>query len=430
MKHAYIRDLSEHEGEEVLLRGWLYNRRSSGRIHFLQIRDGTGAVQAVMLKKAVGPDTFLTAGTLPIESSLHLQGLVRADDRAPGGVEIEAVDLTVVSEAEEYPITPKEHGVAFLMQHRHLWLRSRIQAAILRVRHETIRAIRDFFDSRGFVCTDAPVFTPAACEETSTLFPVKYFDEIAYLTQSGQLYAEAAAMALGRVYTFGPTFRAEKSKTRKHLTEFWMVEPEVAFAGLEDVILLAEDCLAHVARWVLENSRADLDVLERDTKALEKVVTPFPRISYDDAVKAVNAAGVDMAFGDDFGAPQEEALAAGYDRPVVVHRFPASIKAFYMKRDPEAPDLALCVDVIAPEGYGELIGGSEREDDLGELEKRIDEQGLPREAFAWYLDLRRFGSVPHGGFGLGLERTVAWLCGISHIRQTIPFPRMLGKIYP
>ncbi len=430
MESAYVSELGRRIGADVVIKGWLYNRRSSGKILFLEVRDGSGIVQCVAQKKVVGDDAFKEADALPVESSLIVEGKVRADERAPGGIELDVTAVKVVRVSQEYPITAKEHGAGFLMDHRHLWLRSKKQSAILRVRHAVIKAIRDFFDGRGFVCTDAPIFTPAACEGTTTLFKVEYFDQSAYLTQSGQLYAEAAAMALGRVYTFGPTFRAEKSKTRKHLTEFWMVEPEVAWAELDDVMKLAEDLLSYMVAFVLDRSKEDLKVLERDLSQLEKVNPPFPRVSYTDAVTAVNGTGTEMKWGEDFGAPQEEALAALHDKPVIVHRFPSAIKAFYMKRDPADPKVALCCDVIGPEGYGELIGGSQREDDLAELEKRIRDENLPMEAFQWYLDLRRFGSVPHGGFGLGLERSVSWICGIRHIRQTIPFPRMINRITP
>ena len=428
---TYIEDIDQHEGQEVTLRGWLHKRRSSGKIHFLTIRDGTGFIQAVISKATVGDDKFTQADHLGQETALSVRGLVRADARAPGGYEIDVTDLAVLAESKDYPITPKEHGVDFLQDHRHLWLRSARQAAILRVRHEIINAIRDFFNNRGFVLTDAPILTPAACEGTTTLFSVPYFDDAtAYLTQSGQLYNEANAMALGRVYSFGPTFRAEKSKTRRHLTEFWMVEPEVAYATLEDTIELAEELVAAVVGRVLETRPDELATLERDTKPLERVTTPFPRISYDDAVAYLKEDGLPFEWGGDFGSPDETALAKRYDRPVVVHRFPTKIKAFYMKPDPERSDLSLSVDVLAPEGYGEIVGGGQRLDDYDLLLDRIAAHELPRESFEWYLDLRRYGSVPHGGFGMGVERVVAWICGLEHVREAIPYPRMLHRLTP
>jgi len=426
-----VRRLREHEGADVLVQGWLYNMRSKGKLCFLQVRDGTGIVQAVVLRDRVSDAEFADAERLTQESSLRVIGTVRRDERAPGGYELEVKRLVVVHRAEPYPITPKEHGTGFLMEHRHLWLRSRKQSAILRIRNEVVKAVRDFFYERDFACVDSPVFTPAACEGTTTLFEVDYFDEKAYLTQSGQLYAEASAMALGKVYTFGPTFRAEKSKTRRHLTEFWMIEPEAAFYDLDDVMSLAEDFVAYLVGRVLERNREDLAILERDVARLEPAAsTPYPRITYDEAAKILAESGEPFTHGDDFGAPHETFLGNRFDRPVFVHRWPANIKAFYMKRDPENPDLALGVDLIGSEGYGELIGGSQREDDLAVLEERVRHEGLPLEAFRWYLDLRRFGSVPHGGFGLGLERTLAWICGVDHLRECIPFPRMLYKIYP
>jgi asparaginyl-tRNA synthetase len=430
MDHVYIEDLAQHAGREVTVKGWLYHKRSSGKIRFVELRDGTGIAQAVASTADLDAASFEALDRLRLESSLELDGEVRADKRAPGGVEILARGVRVVHEAEEYPIAPKEHGIGFLMEHRHLWLRSKKQVATLRIRHEVIRAIRRFFDERGFICVDSPIFTPAACEGTSTLFRVDYFGEPAYLTQSGQLYAEASAMALGRVYCFGPTFRAEKSKTRKHLTEFWMVEPEVAWMDLEGLMRLAEDFVSAIVQQVLARRRRELDDLERDVKPLEKVQAPFPRLHYDEALKLLERKGAGIPWGEDLGAPQETALGEEYDRPVMVHHYPTKVKAFYMKRDPASPDHAACVDVIAPQGYGEIIGGSQREDDLGALLSRIEEEKLPREAFEWYLDLRRYGSVPHSGFGLGLERTVTWICGTDHIRETIPFPRMLYKIYP
>jgi asparaginyl-tRNA synthetase len=428
---AHIDDIARHGGEAVTLRGWLHNRRSSGKIHFLTLRDGTGFIQCVMSKQAVGEDAFKQADHLAQESAIIVEGTVRADSRAPGGFEVDVTRLEVVSESQNYPITPKEHGVDFLMDRRHLWIRSPRQQAVLRVRHEVINAVRDFFNERGFILADTPIFTPSACEGTTTLFPVQYFDdETAFLTQSGQLYNEANAMALGKVYCFGPTFRAEKSKTRRHLTEFWMVEPEMAYATLDDVMDLAEDLVTSVVKRVLERRQAELKVLERDTSKLEKVTAPFPRISYDEAVAILKKKGLPFEWGGDFGAPDETALSEEFDRPVCVHRYPSAVKAFYMKPDPERPDVALCVDVLAPEGYGEIIGGGQRLDDYDTLLQRIKEHELPQEAFEWYLDLRRYGSVPHGGFGMGIERVVSWICGLEHLREAIPYPRMLYRIYP
>jgi asparaginyl-tRNA synthetase len=384
-----------------------------------------------MTKQAVGDEAFTRADHLAQETALVVDGTVRADKRAPGGFELDVTALTVVSESQNYPISPKEHGVDFLMDRRHLWIRSPRQQAILRVRHEVINAVREFFNERGFILADTPIFTPAACEGTTTLFPVQYFEEeTAYLTQSGQLYNEANAMALGRVYCFGPTFRAEKSKTRRHLTEFWMVEPEMAYATLDDVMELAEALIVFVVQRVLERRQAELKTLERDTGLLEKVKPPFPRLSYDDAAKLLKEKGLPFEWGGDFGAPDETAISEQFDRPVLVHRYPSAIKAFYMKPDPERPEVALCVDVLAPEGYGEIIGGGQRIDDYDLLLERITDHGLPQEAFEWYLDLRRYGSVPHGGFGMGIERVVTWICGIDHLREAIPYPRMLYRIYP
>ena len=431
MAHVYIEDIGKHEGEEVTIKGWLHNRRSSGKIHFLILRDGTGFIQAVLSKAAIGDDCFKAADHLSQETSLMVTGTVRADTRAPSGYEIDAASFEVVSESHDYPITPKEHGVDFLLDRRHLWIRTERQHAILRVRHEIINAVRDYFNSRGFILADTPIFTPAACEGTSTLFPAQYFEEqTAYLTQSGQLYNEANAMALGKVYCFGPTFRAEKSKTRRHLTEFWMVEPEMAYADLNDVMAVAEGLVVSVVGRVLDKRKHELKVLERDTAKLESVRAPFPRITYDEAVKRLNARGLPIEWGGDFGGPDETAISQEFDRPVMVHRYPAKIKAFYMKPDPERADLALGVDVLAPEGYGEIIGGGERLADLDLLLARIKEHNLPQEAFEWYLDLRRYGTVPHGGFGMGIERVVAWICGLEHVRETIPYPRMLYRLYP
>jgi len=428
---VYIEDIARHEGQQVTLRGWLHNRRSSGKIHFLTVRDGTGFIQAVMSKAAVGEDSFTRADHLGQETAIILHGTVRADARAPGGYEIDVAGFEVVSESVDYPITPKEHGVDYLLDRRHLWIRSERQQAILRVRHEIVSAVRDYFNNRGFILADTPVFTPAACEGTTTLFPVQYFEETtAYLTQSGQLYNEANAMALGRVYCFGPTFRAEKSKTRRHLTEFWMVEPEMAYATLDDVIELAEGLVVSVVARVLERRQRELNVLERDISKLELVKAPFPRISYDEAIQRLQEKGQSIEWGGDFGGSDETVLSEQLDRPVAVHRYPAAVKAFYMKPDPDRPELSLSVDVLAPEGYGEIIGGGQRIDDYDLLLARIKEHNLPQEAFEWFLDLRRYGSVPHGGFGMGIERVVTWICGLEHVRETIPYPRMLYRLYP
>jgi asparaginyl-tRNA synthetase len=434
-----IAEIGQHDGQSVTIRGWLYNLRESGKLLFPQFRDGSGIIQGVVPKNAVPPDVFEAVKTLTQESSVIVEGKVRADKRAPGGYELDVANVKVIQrvpESDPYPITPKEHGTDFLMEHRHLWVRSQRQAAILRVRAEIIRAARDFFDGRGFTLTDPPIITPAACEGTTTLFPVDYFEEQAYLTQSGQLYAEATAMALGKVYSFGPTFRAEKSKTRRHLTEFWMVEPEVAYAGLDDVMELAEGLISFIVKRCLERRRTDLKTIGRDISKLENVVPPFPRLSYDDAVKNLqqgHAKGVletKFEWGGDLGSPDETYLSSQFDKPVMIHRYPAKVKAFYMEPDPERPELALCVDVLAPEGYGEIVGGSERMASHELLLARIREHGLPEEAFKWYLDLRKYGSVPHGGFGMGIERVVAWICGLEHVRETIPFPRMLYRLYP
>ncbi len=429
--HVYIEDIGKHEGQEVTIKGWLHTRRSSGKIHFLILRDGTGFIQAVMSKAAVGDDAFKAADHLSQETSIIVTGTARADSRAPSGFEIDVKNYEVVSLAHDYPITPKEHGVDYLLDRRHLWIRTERQQAILRVRHEIINAVRDHLNTQGFILADTPIFTPAACEGTTTLFPAQYFeDTTAYLTQSGQLYNEANAMALGRVYCFGPTFRAEKSKTRRHLTEFWMVEPEIAYADLDEVMRVAEELVVAVVQRVLERRARELKALERDTTKLEAVKAPFPRITYDDAVQRLQAQDLPIQWGGDFGGPDETALAQMFDRPVMVHRYPSAIKAFYMKPDPQRPELALGVDVLAPEGYGEIIGGGERLADLDLLLARIKEHNLPQEAFEWYLDLRRYGSVPHGGFGMGIERVVAWICGLEHVRETIPYPRMLYRLYP
>jgi asparaginyl-tRNA synthetase len=426
-----IERIGEHVGETVTIRGWLHHRRSSGKIHFLVVRDGTGFLQVVMGKNDVPEEIFKAADHLSQESAIVVTGVVRADQRAKGGYELTANALEVISPAADYPITPKEHGVDYLLDRRHLWIRAERQTAILRVRHEIIDAVRDFFNSQGFILADTPIFTPAACEGTTTLFPVQYFeDETAYLTQSGQLYNEANAMALGKVYAFGPTFRAEKSKTRRHLTEFWMVEPEMAYADLDDVIKLAEGLLTSVVGRVLDKRRKELKVLERDTAKLESVKPPFPRLHYDDAARLLLDKGLPFQVGGDLGGTDETVLSEQFDRPVCVTHYPASVKAFYMKPDPKQPDRALCVDVLAPEGYGEIIGGGQRLDDYDLLLQRIKEHNLPVEAFEWYLDLRRYGSVPHSGFGMGIERCVTWICGLEHVRETIPYPRMLYRLYP
>jgi asparaginyl-tRNA synthetase len=436
MEYSRIRieDAGQHVGESVEIAGWLYNLRKSGKIVFPLLRDGTGTIQAVAVKANLDEPTFESLKGLTQESSLILRGKVRPEQRAPGGYEMDVEGAEIVQripESDPYPITPKEHGVDFLMDHRHLWLRSKRQHAAIRVRHEVIKAVRDYFDSHGFTLVDTPIFTPAACEGTSTLFEVNYFeDEKAYLTQSGQLYNEADAMAFGKVYCFGPTFRAEKSKTRRHLTEFWMVEPEMAYATLDDVKRVGEELVVFVVGRVLENRRAELSELERDTSKLESVMAPFPRMSYDDAVVALQKKGSEIQWGGDFGNTDETLITEGLDRPLIVDRFPTEIKAFYFEPDPERPELALGVDFIAPEGYGEIIGGGQRIHNLDLLLKRLEEHNLPREAFDWYVDLRKFGSVPHAGFGMGIERFVAWMCGLEHIRETIAFPRMLYRTRP
>jgi asparaginyl-tRNA synthetase len=437
MQQTTINHLSEHVGKEVTLKGWLYNMRSSGKLLFPQLRDGTGIVQCVAFKKDISEEVWNQLKGLAQESALVIHGVVRADERAPSGFEVDIKNAEVLHVTEGYPITPKEHGTEFLMDHRHLWIRSRLQHAVLKVRHTVVKAVRNFLDDEGFTLCDAPIFTPAACEGTTTLFEVDYFeDEKAYLTQSGQLYNEATAAAFGKVYCFGPTFRAEKSKTRRHLTEFWMVEPEMAFATLDDVMNLSERFLSYIVGRVLEERREELKVLERDVTKLEGIVPPFPRLQYDEAVKLLHEGhekGVlesRFEWGGDLGSPDETYISKLYDKPVMIHRYPASVKAFYMKRDEERDDLALGVDVLAPEGYGEIIGGGERATSLQFLEEQIAVHKLPKEAFEWYLDLRRYGSVPHAGFGMGIERCVTWICGIEHVRETIPFPRMLYRIRP
>ena len=427
----YIDEIARYAGQHVTIRGWLHKRRSSGKIHFLTVRDGTGFIQAVMSKTAVGEHVFQRADHLGQETSLIIEGTARADTRAPGGYEIDVSSLRVVGDSQNYPITQKEHGVEYLLDRRHLWIRTERQQAILRIRHEIIDAVRDFFNRRGFILADTPIFTPAACEGTTSLFPAQYFeDQTAYLTQSGQLYNEANAMALGRVYCFGPTFRAEKSKTRRHLTEFWMVEPEIAYATLEDLIDLAEALIISVVARVLDRRQRELTAVGRDTSALERVQTPLPRITYDEAAQILRDKGLPFTWGTDFGGTDETVLSEHFDRPVAIHHYPSAVKAFYMQPDPERSDLSLSVDVLAPEGYGEIIGGGQRLDDYDLLLRRIKEHNLPQEAFEWYLDLRRYGTVPHAGFGMGIERVVGWICGLEHVRETIPYPRMLNRLYP
>jgi len=430
LKHVYISDIANYEGQDVCLKGWLYGKRSSGKLHFLQVRDGTGIIQAVIFKGDVSPEAFEIGDKISQETSIEVYGTVKEDKRSAIGFEIGVKDIKVIGESHDYPITPKEHGVAFLMENRHLWLRSPRQHAIMKIRNEIINAVRNYFNNNGFLLVDAPIFTPAACEGTTNLFEVNYFDEKAYLTQSGQLYMEAAAMAFGKVYCFGPTFRAEKSKTRRHLTEFWMVEPEMAYFDLQMDMDLAEDFVEYVVQQVVKNRRKELEILERDVSKLENIKKPFPRITYDEAIQMLKDAGKEVEWGDDFGGDEETVISEKFDRPVLIHRYPAECKAFYMKQDPENAKLALCVDMIAPEGYGEIIGGGQREENLDVLLGKIKEHNLPEEAFYWYLDLRKYGTVPHSGFGLGIERTVSWLCGLHHVRETIPFARLMDRIKP
>ncbi|MGB2579308.1 asparaginyl-tRNA synthetase [Elusimicrobium simillimum] len=429
-ERVYINKIGNYLGKEVILKGWLYNMRSSGKLHFLQLRDGSGIIQCVVFKGNVTPEVFELASNLTQETSISVTGTVKEDKRSKLGFELDVKDLAVIGKSVDYPITPKEHGDAFLMQNRHLWLRSNRQVAILKVRDEIINAIRDFFRERDFTLVDSPILTPAACEGRSTLFETDYFDEKAYLSQSGQLYAEASAMALGKVYCFGPTFRAEKSKTRRHLTEFWMVEPEVAFNTLNDNMELAEDFIVYIVERVLKNRREELEALDRDISKLEAVKKPFPRLDYTDAIKLLNDLGNPTDWGGDIGGDEETLISNHYDRPVIIHRYPADIKAFYMKRDPNNPKVVLAMDVIGPEGAGEIIGGSEREDDYDALVQRMKDQGIEPESMDWYLDLRKYGSVPHSGFGMGVERMVRWICGLHHVRETIPFARMMDKIRP
>ncbi|MEW9669817.1 asparagine--tRNA ligase [Ammoniphilus sp. 3BR4] len=425
-----ISQLGRFEGQEIRLGAWLYNKRSSGKIQFLQLRDGSGFVQGVLVKAETSPEVWETATKLTQESSMYVTGLVRKEERAPSGYELTVTNIEVIQIAEEYPISLKEHGVEFLMDHRHLWIRSPRQRAILAIRSEIIRSMYEFFHENGFIKMDAPILTPTSAEGTTSLFHTKYFDEDAYLSQSGQLYAEAGALALGRVFTFGPTFRAEKSKTRRHLIEFWMIEPEMAFCDHEESLRIQENFVSHVVQSVLKNCQKELKALDRDLSKLENIKAPFPRISYDDAIKLLQEKGHEIKWGEDFGAPDETAIAEQFDKPVFITCYPTEIKAFYMKPDPNRPEVVLCADLIAPEGYGEIIGGSQRIDDLELMKQRYEEHKLDENSYKWYLDLRRYGTVPHSGFGLGLERTVAWICGTDHVRETIPFPRLLNRLYP
>ncbi|WP_339319902.1 asparagine--tRNA ligase [Paenibacillus sp. FSL R10-2734] len=428
---SVIKNVNEHVGESVVIGCWVNNKRSSGKIQFLQLRDGTGYIQGVVVKSEVPEEVWDAAKSLTQESSLYVTGIIREEPRSQSGFEMTVTGIEVLHLTENYPITPKEHGVDFLMDHRHLWLRASKQRAVLVIRAEIIRAIQQFFNESGFTKVDPPILTPTSAEGTTNLFHTKYFDEDAYLTQSGQLYMEAAAMALGRVYSFGPTFRAEKSKTRRHLIEFWMIEPEMAFTDHEESLKVQEEFISFVVQSVLKNCRAELEAVGRDISKLENIKAPFPRITYDEAIKFLNDKGFeDIAWGDDFGAPHETAIAEAYDKPVFITHYPASFKAFYMKPDPNRPEVVLCADMIAPEGYGEIIGGSQRIDDPALLEERYKEHNLSMDAYKWYMDLRTYGSVPHSGFGLGLERTVAWICGLDHVRETIPFPRTLYRLYP
>jgi asparaginyl-tRNA synthetase len=427
---VYIKDIASSVGKQVTIKGWLYDHTDKGKLQFLLVRDGTGIIQCVVSQKDVSPELFAAAQSITQETSLIVTGAVRADARAPGGHELLLNGLDIVQLTKDYPITPKEHGIEFLMQQRHLWIRSAKQHAILRIRAEVIKAVRDWLDSNGFVNIDTPILTPSSCEDTTTLFETNYFGEPAYLTQSGQLYNEADIASFGKVYCFGPTFRAEKSKTRRHLTEFWMVEPEMAYVDLAGCMEVEEQFVSYIVQTVLKNRAVELQTLERDTSRLEKVVPPFPRVHYDDAVELLKKKGLEFKWGDDFGAPHETAIGESFDRPVFVHHYPTAIKAFYMEEDPQRPELCLSVDLLASEGYGEIIGGGQRTSSYELLEQRIEKHHLNRAAYEWYLDLRRYGTVPHSGFGLGIERTITWICGIQHIRETIAFPRMLERIYP
>ncbi|MDF2815081.1 MAG: asnS [Paenibacillus sp.] len=430
MELCAIRNVKDHVGQTVKIGCWLYNKRSSGKIQFLQLRDGSGFIQGVLVKAEVSEDDWNQAGKLTQESSLYITGTVRADERSQSGYELTVTGIETIQIANEYPITPKEHGVDYLMDHRHLWLRSPRQRAIMVIRAQIIRAVQQYFDTNGFYLIDPPILTPSSCEGTTNLFHTKYFDEDAYLTQSGQLYMEAAAMALGRVYSFGPTFRAEKSKTRRHLIEFWMIEPEMAFVDHEENLRVQEQFVSYIVQSVLEHCPQELQTLERDISKLQNVTAPFPRITYDEAIDLLHEKGFDLPWGEDFGAPHETEIAKNFDKPVFITHYPASFKAFYMKPNPERPEVVLCADLIAPEGYGEIIGGSQRIDDPELMRERFEEHELAEDAYRWYLDLRKYGTVPHSGFGLGLERTVAWICGLEHVRETIPFPRLLNRLYP
>jgi len=430
VEYIYLDEISKYEGQEVQIKGWLYNKRSSGKIYFLLIRDGTGTIQSVAAKGEMPDSEFKVCDEVTQESSIIVSGIVRKDARAPGGYELTLKHIEIVQVSKPYPITPKEHGIGFLMDNRHLWIRSRKQHAILEIRAEVINALRDFFNNEGFVLVDAPILTPSSCEGTTTLFETDYFGRKAYLTQSGQLYNEATCMAFGKVYCFGPAFRAEKSKTRRHIIEFWQIEPEIAYADLNKVIEYAERAIVYTVERVLENCKNELSIIERDTKLLENIKSPFPRKTYSEAVQILKDQGETFEWGEDFGAPQETVISNLFNKPVHITHFPSKVKPFYMKKAPENDKLALGVDVLAPEGYGEIVGGGQREENFEVLEKRLEQDNLPKETFQWYLDLRKFGSVPHGGFGLGIERTVTWLCGIHHIRESIPFPRLLDRIYP
>ncbi|MBN2209722.1 MAG: asparagine--tRNA ligase [Candidatus Coatesbacteria bacterium] len=430
MHAVTIEEVGQHIGQEVTLRGWVYNKRSSGKIRFILLRDGTGIIQCVLATGEVDDETFEKFGPLTQETSVMVTGVVNEDRRAPSGCELLVRQLEIGQIAADYPITPKEHSTGYLLDRRHLWIRSARQSAILRIRAEVIKAMRDFLDDDGFVLADTPIFTPTSCEGTSTLFETKYFDRTAYLSQSGQLYNEATAMALGKVYCFGPAFRAEKSKTRRHLTEFWQVEPEAAYYDLDDMVDVVERMIVYLVRSVLQKKARELEALGRDTSSLQQLESPFPKITYDEALEILKREGMRIEYGSDFGAPAETVLSNEFDRPVFVMNYPLSAKEFYMKEHPENKELVLCFDVLAPEGFGEIVGGSQRVDDVETLERRLRDFNLPREPFEWYLDLRRFGSVPHSGFGMGVERTVAWICGINHIRETIPFPRTLYRITP
>jgi asparaginyl-tRNA synthetase len=431
MVKVTISQVSNYIDQEVTIGAWLANKRSSGKIAFLQLRDGTGFMQGVVVKAEVGEDVFKVAKSTTQESSLYVTGIVKKDERSPFGYELSVTGLEVIHEAVDYPITPKEHGTEFLMDHRHLWIRSRKQHAVLKIRNEIIRATYEFFNKNDFTKIDPPILTGSAPEGTSELFHTKYFEEDAYLSQSGQLYMEAAAMAFGKVFSFGPTFRAEKSKTRRHLIEFWMIEPEMAFYQFEDSLKVQEQYVEHIAQAVLANCKLELKTLDRDVSKLENIKAPFPRITYDDAITFLKEQGFDdIEWGDDFGSPHETAIANSYDKPVFITHYPTSLKPFYMQPDPEREEVVLCADLIAPEGYGEIIGGSERIHDVDLLDQRVEEHGLEPEAYKWYLELRKYGSVPHSGFGLGLERTVAWLSGTEHVRESIPFPRLLNRLYP